>query len=308
MSLASFVLSRTAGIVLPRYRTLGQWSDVYCEIVDGLPVTQKTKANRKCSLAHVVDGLGAHRIISAIRPHDVSAFVMRVYKSHPPLSKRVLIEAKAIFNEAMNYAWIDRNPAAQVKAQQVTVQRNRLTLEQWTAIHAHAETDMPPWVARMMVLALVSGQRRSDVGKMRFSDVWDGHLHVVQAKGKGRVRLALPLSMRLDAIGVTLGGAIEACHEYAPGDDHLLRKSTGKPPGLPSLSARFEEARDAVLPVCKSGSPASLHECRSLSERLYREQGVNTMVLLGHTTQQMTDMYNDDRGLSAGKWKTLILG
>lgn len=117
MSLASFVLSRTAGIVLPRYRTLGQWSDVYCEIVDGLPVTQKTKANRKCSLAHVVDGLGAHRIISAIRPHDVSAFVMRVYKSHPPLSKRVLIEAKAIFNEAMNYAWIDRNPAIQVKAQ-----------------------------------------------------------------------------------------------------------------------------------------------------------------------------------------------
>lgn len=305
MSLATFVLSRTAGIVLPRYRTLGQWADVYCEIVDGLPVTEKTKANRKCSLAHVVGGLGAHRIISAIRPHDVSAFVMRVHKSHPPLSKRVLIEAKAVFNEAMNYAWVDRNPAMQVKAQQVTVTRNRLTLEQWKLISGYAVEHMPPWVSRMMVLALVTGQRRSDVGKMKFSDVWDDHLHIEQAKTGAR--LAIPLNLRLDALGTTLAEAIEACHGYAPGDDFLIRKSTGSPPGLPSLSARFEEARDAVLPPCKVGSPTSLHECRSLSERLYREQGINTMVLLGHTTQQMTDMYNDDRGLSSGKWKTLVV-
>ena len=31
------------------------------------------------------------------------------------------------------------------------------------------------------------------------------------------------------------------------------------------------------------------------------------MILLGHTTQQMTDLYNDDRGLSKGQWKTLAL-
>jgi len=57
----------------------------------------------------------------------------------------------------------------------------------------------------------------------------------------------------------------------------------------------------------KSGLPASLHECRSLSERLYRTQGVNTMILLGHKHQAMTDLYNDDRGLTAGQWKTLSI-
>lgn len=305
MSILSVGLSLTVGQVFSKYRTLGQWAKVYRQVIDGLPVTEKTKANRKCSLAHILAGLGESRTISAIRPHDISGFVMRVCKDHPPLAKRVLIEAKAVFNEAMNYGWVDRNPASQVKAPMVTVARNRLTLDQWRLIHTQAVDHMPPWVSRMMVLALVSGQRRSDIGKMRFSDVWDGHLHIIQAKTGAR--LALPLTLRMDAIGLTLAEAINACTGYAPCDDHLLRKSTGKPPGLPSLSARFEEARDAVVPVCKSGSPASLHECRSLSERLYREQGVNTMVLLGHTTQQMTDMYNDDRGLSAGKWKTLIL-
>ncbi|ELV7529536.1 integrase, partial [Edwardsiella ictaluri] len=32
------------------------------------------------------------------------------------------------------------------------------------------------------------------------------------------------------------------------------------------------------------------------SERLYREQGLETQKLLGHKSQKMTDKYNDDRG------------
>jgi len=305
VSLATFVFSHTFGAVFPKYRTLGQWSDVYCKIIEGLPVTEKTKANRRASLERVLAGLGAGRIISAIRPHDISVFINAVHKTQPPLSKRLLIEAKAVFNAALNYGWIDRNPAAQVKALPVTVQRNRLTLEQWHLIKAHADAHQPPWVSRMLVLALVSGQRRSDLAKMRFDHVWDDHLHVKQIKTGSKV--ALPLNLRLDAIGVSLGEAIEACRDYAVGDDFLLRKHNGMPPVDASLSARFEEAREAAIPLCKTGSPVSLHECRSLSERLYRAQGINTMILLGHSTQQMTDLYNDDRGLSAGKWKTLEL-
>jgi hypothetical protein len=30
------------------------------------------------------------------------------------------------------------------------------------------------------------------------------------------------------------------------------------------------------------------------------------MVLLGHKHQSMTDVYNDDRGLSQGEWKKLV--
>lgn len=305
MSIVSFIFSRIVGAALPRYRTLGQWAGVYTQIVEGLPVTEKTKKNRRASLARLLDGLGAARIISSIRPHHIAAFINSVYKSHPPLSKRLLIEAKAVFNAALNYGWLDRNPAQQVKALPVTVQRNRLTLEQWHLIKAHSEAHQPPWVSRMMVLALVSGQRRSDLVKLKFSDVWDDHLHVEQAKTGSKV--SLPLALRLYAIDVSLGEAIEACRDYSFGTEYLLRKHNGQRLGDASLSARFEESREAAIPPPKSGSPVSLHECRSLAERLYRLQGINTMLLLGHSNQQMTDLCNDDRGLSAGKWKTLAL-
>ena len=61
--------------------------------------------------------------------------------------------------------------------------------------------------------------------------------------------------------------------------------------------------------ISSKRTPASLHEIRSLAERLYREQGINTMQLLGHTSQTMTDLYNRDRGLSSreGQWKTVVL-
>jgi integrase len=157
----------------------------------------------------------------------------------------------------------------------------------------------------MLVLALVTGQRRSDLEKMRFDDVWDDHLHVEQAKTGER--LAIPLALRLDAINVSVAQAIEGCRKYAVNEVYLIRKHNGQPLGMASLSARFEEAREAALPAFCSGHPPSLHECRSLSERLYRKQGINTMVLLGHKHQSMTDMYNDDRGLSQGEWRTLSL-
>ncbi|EPE5478197.1 integrase, partial [Escherichia coli] len=49
-----------------------------------------------------------------------------------------------------------------------------------------------------------------------------------------------------------------------------------------------------------NGTPPSFHEQRSLSERLFREQGVDTKILLGHSNQKMTDIYNDARGK---EWK-----
>lgn len=305
MTFAAHLLASTIGRFMPRFRTLGEWAETYRKIIDGKPVEEKTKVNRRSTLLHILNSLGRDRIISAVKPHEISGLVMGIYKAHPQLAKRVLIEAKDFFNEAVSYAWLLRSPAASIKTPRVRVMRERLTLEQWQKIYAWSVANQPPWVSCMLVLALVTGQRRSDLEKMRFDDAWDGHLHVVQAKTG--TRLAIPLELRLDVIDISVGQAIEDCRGYAIDEDCLLRKHNGKPLGMASLSARFEEAREAALPPFASGHPPSLHECRSLSERLYRKQGINTMLLLGHHSQAMTDMYNDDRGLSSGEWKTVPL-
>ena len=299
MTILSFILGR----LTPKFKTVNEWAVIYRQHVDARPISAKTKANRRGALVHVLDYLG-DRVISAVRPHEVAAMIQDIAQTAPQTAKRVLFETADLFNQAMNYGWIDRNPAASVKAPLCRVQRKRLTFGNWQDLRAHAEEHMPAWVSNMMVLALITGQRRSDLVKMQFDDVWDGHLHVEQAKTG--TRLALPLALRLDVLGLTLGEAIEKCKNANVPSDYLLRKNNGGRLADASLSARFEEARKAVLPSAE-GIPACLHECRSLSERLYRAQGLNTMVLLGHKHQAMTDIYNDDRGLSKGHWKTLLL-
>lgn len=297
------LISSTLGLVSERYRTLGQWCEIYRQIVAGRPLSDKTRANRRSALAHIERALGG-RVISAIRPHEVSAVIQRLAAERPQRAKRVLFEARDVFNEALNYGWLDRNPAASIKPPVVRVARRRLSFEHWCQIATYADTNLPAWVSRMLMLALVSGQRRSDLAKMKFGDVWDDHLHVSQEKTGAR--LALPLALKLDALGITLGQTIEDCRGYySKPSDYLLRKNNGEPLVLASLSARFEEAREAALGT-EQNAP-SLHECRSLSERLYRAQGIDTMTLLGHKHQSMTDMYNDDRGLTRGTWRVLVL-
>ncbi len=63
-----------------------------------------------------------------------------------------------------------------------------------------------------------------------------------------------------------------------------------------TLTTNFKKARDKTDICWGNGTPATFHELRSLSERIYRQQGINTKDLLGHKSQQMTDKYNDDRG------------
>lgn len=292
------------GRVFPKYRTLNEWAETYRKVIDARPITCKTKANRNSSLTHILNGLG-DRIISSIKPHEVDSLVLGMHSSRPQSAKRLLIESRDCFNEAMNYGWIDRNPAVSVKIPVVRVQRKRLTLEQWWAILGYSIKSMPPWVPRLLAMALVTGQRRSDLCKMRFSDVWDGHLHIEQTKTGAR--LAIPLGIKLAAVDLTLEQIIDDCRTYyIAGDGFMLRKHNGKQLCEASLSAQFEVAREHALSDLGK-HPPSLHECRSLSERLYRAQGINTMILLGHKHQAMTDMYNDDRGLTRGEWKTLTL-
>lgn len=63
-----------------------------------------------------------------------------------------------------------------------------------------------------------------------------------------------------------------------------------------TITMNFSKARDEAKIDWGDGTPATFHEQRSLSERLYNEQGIETRKLLGHKSQRQTDRYNDDRG------------
>lgn len=303
------ILSATLGRFVPRFRTLAEWAETYDKIVAAQDITPKTLSNRRCHIRRIVEQLGS-RSVGQIKPHEIGQIIAALHAEHPVAAKRTLIEMRCMFNQAVVNGWTTSNPASVVRMPKSRVARRRLSLSHWREILSWSKEHQPPWVHRLFLLALVTGQRRSDLLAARFSHVWDDHLHIEQIKTGARI--ALPTALKMDAIGVSLADVIESCRSYARLDENgfLLRKSTGAALAGASASWRFEQAREGALPPHDGrGTPPTLHEIRSLSERMYRVQGVNTMVLLGHTNQSMTDLYNKDRGLGAesGTWRTLEL-
>lgn len=126
-----------------------------------------------------------------------------------------------------------------------------------------------------------------------------------------RLSIAIPLSLRCYALNLSVREVVARCRDRLLSKHlvHYLRTvpkgKMGDPVSGGTLSRRFSAYRDqAGIKTMPGKTPATFHEQRSLSERLYREQGIDTMVLLGHSSQKMTDLYHDERD---NKWVVLAI-
>lgn len=214
-----------------------------------------------------------------------------------------------LFREAQHAGEVEPgyNPALATRKVVARVNRSRLNFEMWQAIF-EAASDMAPYVQNSMLLAIVTGQRRGDLAKMKFSDVWDGYLHVKQLKTG--VKLAIPLSLRSEVLDISLAQVIKRCRDrvVSPWLLHHVTSSgkvkAGDQVGENSLSVSFKLAVDSTnLSIERGKTMPTFHEQRSLSERLYEAQGINTQHLLGHSSEKMTAQYHNDRGLDWVKVK-----
>ncbi|MTC34899.1 tyrosine-type recombinase/integrase [Providencia alcalifaciens] len=281
------------------------WIDKYLEVQKDRLNAQELKFNsykqkikplnlfrQHCGTLSLKDitALEISRIIDEVKMlgHDRMAQVVRM----------VLID---VFKEAQHFGHVPPgyNPALATKQPRNRIKRERLTFDEWKIIYAQAENH-PPYLQCGMLLAIVTGQRIGDIVKMKFSDIWDDMLHIEQEKTGSK--LAIPLSIKCDAIDMTLKQVISKCRDavlsqYLVHYRHTTSQAQrGEQVTANTLTTTFKKARDKCGLTWAEKSAPSFHEQRSLSERLYREQGINTQKLLGHKSQKMTDKYNDDRG------------
>lgn len=291
--------------IAPGMTPVSSWCDEFESLIALRNLTPKTINKRKGNIAHLKQAIG-HIRIGAVRPIHIAQAVHEIWQSgRQNTARRVLLEARELFAEAVSAGLITVNPASSIKPLPVQIRRQRMRLEEWQALYDEAVRSEPLWVSRMLLLALITGQRRADLQKMAFADVRDNHLFIEQQKTGERI--ALPLKLKLKPVGVSLGQVIKSCRDYAAPGQTFLRKDNGQSLCLNYMTARFRNLFVRVLARTDTGYRPTLHECRSLSERLYRQQGIDTQVLLGHRSQAMTDQYNDDRGLDRERFRFLAV-
>jgi integrase len=290
--------------------TVAKWRKKFLRIVSDRELCPATVAE-KCRISNeLCRAIGNRKRLRRVRPVHIARAVAAVWKTgQQAKARRMLSVARDFFREAADNGYLDQNPALHVKPRSYRVRRARLSLKTWRRVQAALDAEPVAWRRCLALLALVTGQRRSDLAAMRFDDVWGGFLHIVQLKTGERI--ALPMDLRLNVIGLSLGEVIELCRGYAPAGATLLRKRGGGGAlCVSSLSKSWSQAFHAANAWTRTDRTCpSLAEIRSLAARLYRKQGVDTKTLLGHRRESTTAIYLDDRGQGreAGEWRKLKL-
>lgn len=283
-----------------KVRTFSEWIVEYRTVRSERNFSIHSQNNFRGRIKRLEDEFGP-KDIKAIKTMDVASFLntfTKEGKAHMSKALRSLL--RDVFAEAIAVGWCDTNPVDATKAARVKVKRERLSLELWKAIY---EVTDKPWLKRAMELALVTGQRRDDIGSMLFKDEQDGFLHVIQSKTGSRLRISTTL--RLDAIDLDLATVIKRCRDRIL-SKHLVHHvkahvttKPGSPVGIDSLTRAFADARNKAaeqMGIALGDNPPTFHEMRSLAARLHSAEGRDAQKLLGHKSAAMTEVYKDGRG------------
>jgi len=297
-SLVDWVLGRTE-------YTLAGWLPVYRELWEA---KTKPKDSTLSGARSLLNRLGesdfAKMRMKQIETVHVATFLDSFAKaSGPAMARNMRSKLNDIFRWAETQGVIDvgRSPVAATFNPEYKVKRERLSLEQFWAIHAQASV----MAKNAMMLALLTAQRRDDVANMKFADYKDGYLHVAQGKSGGETKLQIDGAIRLAKVDVSVGEVIAGCRDLIVSRHlvhHTERSARAKPGDMVQgnrISVAFQKAREqAGIEASDGRTPPSFHEIRSLSERLYRDEfGAEfAQAMLGHKSAQMTSKYDDLRG------------
>lgn len=281
------------------------WLDKYWKIQEERYTSGDIKTNtyrQKAKPVALLKERAGMKLISSVDVRDIAQILDEYVSNGQPrmaqVIRSVLID---VFKEAQHYGEVPPgyNPALATKQPRRKITRQRLNLEEWQKIFEIADSSHK-YMGNAMLLALVTGQRLGDISKMKFSDIWDDDLHVIQEKTGSKI--AIPLSLRLNAINWCLRDVVARCRDYAvsPYLVHFFRATSQAERGAQvkarTLTMNFSKARDKAGIEWGDGTPATFHEQRSLAERLYETQGIDTQKLLGHKSPQQTAKYHDVRG------------
>lgn len=211
--------------------------------------------------------------------------------------RKILVD---VFNHAAAKGLVQDNPAASTIAKIEKKSRQRHTIEGLKKIREAA----PTWLQNAIDLALITAQRREDIVRMRFEDIREGYLYVIQEKTKKSTDagwLRMQITPQLQAI-------IARCRDDIVSPFLIHRRPQYINPkyrknkihwtevSCEMLTRAFKEARDTAKPYPKlsDAEQPGFHEIRALAVHLYKRDGKDAQRIAGHADEKMTKNYAKD--------------
>ncbi|WP_020682334.1 phage integrase Arm DNA-binding domain-containing protein [Marinobacterium rhizophilum] len=215
----------------------------------------------------------------------------------PRVANQVRQVAGDTFKVAIARGLMDHNPSEATLKRREKKQRKRLTLAQFKSIRALA----PDWLVNAMSLALITLQRREDIVNIKFTDIRDDALYVIQHKTQkyDTGYLKIRMTPELDKV-------LKKCRDdlASPFVIHRRPQRKVKWDGQehwtqikPEMATRtFKEIAEKVesIKAMPEEERPSFHEIRALGIKLYKDAGADPQQLAGHATAKMTKNYDAD--------------
>jgi len=198
----------------------------------------------------------------------------------PSMRNHYRIALVRIFDIAVARGWVEDNLARRTeKPVQPRRKRPRLTLDQFNDIRSRA----PEWLQIAMDLGLYSLQRQGDILRMTFDDVQDGKIRVIQQKTGAAIEIS---------VGPKLEAAISRARRSGVHTRYIVHKRNKHRPTKTSVSAY--QLQQAWRELMTEKPYPTFHEIRSLGITMYRDAGIDPQGLAGHSTERMTDSYDQE--------------
>jgi enterobacteria phage integrase len=216
-----------------------------------------------------------HRTVAGLSRERIITGILQPYADRPGAALSILKMLRVLIRHAIDLGWLKHDPSLGIRRPKTQEIRS------WTdAEIATFEKRWPIGTKQRLAFALMlyTGQRRSDVHRMTWSDVSDTAIRVVQQK-TGR-KLAIPLHGELLAVLATT----ERDHVT------IINTGYGRPFTVDGFSQWMRRAiAEAGLPiVCQP------HGLRKAAGRRLAEAGCTAheiMAVLGHKTLTEAERY-----------------